>query len=73
MLLPSILAVKEVPSALRSVGLIPLIFLLPAQGLWKVSRWLAKLVQMRAKHGHEVAVLQSSRPMKSGSRTPFIR
>ena len=22
-------------------------------------------------HGHEVAVLQSSRPMKSGSRTPF--
>ncbi len=34
MLLPSILAVKEVPSALRSVGLIPLLFLLPAQGLW---------------------------------------
>jgi len=22
-------------------------------------------------HGHEVAVLRSSRPMKSGSRTPF--
>jgi len=38
MLLPSILAVKEVPSALRSVGLIPLLFLLPAQGLWMVTK-----------------------------------
>ncbi len=44
MLLPSILAVKEVPSALRSVGLIPLLFLLPAQGLWKANRWLAGLI-----------------------------
>ena len=43
MLLPSILAVKEVPSALRSIGLIPLLFLLPAQGLWKATRWLAGL------------------------------
>jgi 4-amino-4-deoxy-L-arabinose transferase-like glycosyltransferase len=40
MLLPSILAVKEVPSALRSVGLIPLVFLLPAQGLWIAIRWV---------------------------------
>ena len=38
MLLPSILAVKEVPSALRSVGLIPLLFLLPAQGLWMAAK-----------------------------------
>jgi 4-amino-4-deoxy-L-arabinose transferase-like glycosyltransferase len=44
MLLPSILAVKEVPSALRSVGLIPLLFLLPAQGLWMATRWLAGLI-----------------------------
>jgi 4-amino-4-deoxy-L-arabinose transferase-like glycosyltransferase len=44
MLLPSILAVKEVPSALRSVGLIPLLFLLPAQGLWIATRWLAGLI-----------------------------
>jgi 4-amino-4-deoxy-L-arabinose transferase-like glycosyltransferase len=44
MLLPSILAVKEVPSALRSVGLIPLLFLLPAQGLWMVTRWLAEVI-----------------------------
>jgi len=43
MLLPSILAVKEVPSALRSVGLIPLVFLLPAQGLWIATCWLAGL------------------------------
>jgi 4-amino-4-deoxy-L-arabinose transferase-like glycosyltransferase len=43
MLLPSILAVKEMPSALRSVGLIPLLFLLPAQGLWMATRWLAGL------------------------------
>ncbi|MBL7183422.1 MAG: glycosyltransferase family 39 protein [Anaerolineae bacterium] len=39
MLLPSILAVKEVPSALRSVGLIPLLFLLPAQGLWMAVKF----------------------------------
>jgi len=44
MLLPGILAVKEVPSALRSVGLIPLLFLLPAQGLWKATRWLADVI-----------------------------
>ena len=44
MLLPSILAVKEVPSALRSVGLIPLLFLLPAQGLWITTRWLAEVI-----------------------------
>ncbi len=44
MLLPSILAVKEVPSALRSVGLIPLLFLLPAQGLWIATRWLAEVI-----------------------------
>lgn len=44
MLLPSILAVKEVPSALRSVGLIPLLFFLPAQGLWLATRWLAGII-----------------------------
>ncbi len=44
MLLPSILAVKEVPSALRSVGLIPLLFVLPAQGLWTATRWLTGLI-----------------------------
>jgi len=44
MLLPSILAVKEVPSALRSVGLIPLLFLLPAQGLWIATRWLTEVI-----------------------------
>jgi 4-amino-4-deoxy-L-arabinose transferase-like glycosyltransferase len=44
MLLPSILAVKEVPSALRSVGLIPLLFLLPARGLWMAVRWLGGLI-----------------------------
>jgi len=44
MFLPSILAVKEVPSALRSVGLIPLLFLWPAQGLWLATRWLAGLI-----------------------------
>jgi len=44
MLLPSILAVKEVPSALRSVGLIPLLFLLPAQGLWIATCWLAEVI-----------------------------
>ena len=38
MLLPSILAVKEAPSALRSIGLIPLLFLLPAQGLWMATK-----------------------------------
>ncbi|MFQ5813862.1 MAG: ArnT family glycosyltransferase [Anaerolineae bacterium] len=38
MLLPSILAVKEAPSALRSVGLIPLLFLLPAQGIWIAAK-----------------------------------
>jgi 4-amino-4-deoxy-L-arabinose transferase-like glycosyltransferase len=44
MFLPSILAVKEVPSALRSIGLIPLLFLLPAQGLWLATRWLAGFI-----------------------------
>jgi hypothetical protein len=29
---------------LRSVGLIPLLFLLPAQGLWMVTRWLAEVI-----------------------------
>ncbi len=82
MLLPSILAVKEVPSALRSVGLIPLLFLLPAQGLWKSTRWLGGLIPIRVKlrgisclsglHGHEVAVLQSSRPMNR-AQEPRLR
>lgn len=44
MLLPSILAVKEVPSALRSIGLLPLLVFLPAQGLWIATRWLARLI-----------------------------
>jgi hypothetical protein len=37
MLLPTALAVNEImPSNLRAVGLIPLVFLLPARGLWKL-------------------------------------
>ena len=48
MLLPSILAVKEVPSALRSIGLIPLLFLLPAQGLWIATRWLVEVIPSAA-------------------------
>ena len=73
MLLPSILAVKEVPSALRSIGLIPLIFLLPAQGLWKVSRWLAKLAHMRARlRGASRLPGSHSRPMNR-AQEPRLR
>ncbi|MBC8249070.1 MAG: glycosyltransferase family 39 protein, partial [Anaerolineales bacterium] len=82
MLLPSILAVKELPSALRSVGLIPLLFLLPAQGLWKTTHWLAGLIPIGVKlrvvsclprpHGHEVAVLRSFRPMNR-AQEPRLR
>ena len=55
MLLPSILAVKEVPSALRSVGLIPLLFLLPARGLWTAVCWLAEVIPSAASRPFEIS------------------
>lgn len=44
MLAPSLLAIKDVPNALRVVGLIPAVFALPALGLaWLWERWDARV------------------------------
>ena len=41
LLVPSILAVKEVPHSLRAIGVMPVLFYLPAVGLSAALRWLA--------------------------------
>jgi 4-amino-4-deoxy-L-arabinose transferase-like glycosyltransferase len=41
LLVPSILGVKEVPHSLRAIGVMPVMFYLPALGLSAARRWLA--------------------------------
>ena len=45
LLVPSILGVKEVPHSLRAIGVMPVLFMLPALGIVGALRILAKLVK----------------------------
>ena len=50
MLLPTALAVNEItPSNLRAIGLLPLIFILPARGTWRVAGRLQCLARTRSR------------------------
>ncbi len=42
LLVPSILGVKEVPHSLRAIGVMPVLFILPAFGLATVVKWLGR-------------------------------
>ena len=49
MLLPTALAVNEItPSNLRAMGMIPMVFVLPALGTWFIFKWLIALRPLRA-------------------------
>jgi len=51
MLLPTALAINEItPSNLRAVGLIPLIFIFPARGLWALLRIMGNYESRIANH-----------------------
>ena len=48
MLLPSALATNEVtPSNLRTVGLMPFVYVFPAVGIWAVGQWLVRVLRGR--------------------------
>jgi len=53
MLLPTALAVGEItPSNLRAVGLIPLVFVFPARGVWRIGYWILDIVHRSTRSTH---------------------